>query len=417
MTDLKFIQNKTQQEADMYLYGGVGDKIDGDYFAEEMRWLEDQGVNVINVRINSGGGSIINGGSIVAQILNCKTTINTYNDFVAASMAGIILMSGDNVYMSDIATLMIHEPSIGYDTIETTKDQKTKRALTALRDQLVTVIMNKCKKSREEVNELMNKESWYNAKQSKNEGFIDEVIASTKKKPKNDILESMVAEFSALNINITNNKMDNVIKHFNIDVNNVDEDKREQAIIDHVENSVQTIQDELNEANSSIIEKDQEIESLKAKVNLTEDQEKAMQELEDSKNALEAEKTKNENLVKEIEGLKEVNKVTQENVAISMVKDAVKIGKIDPKKEEELIEKAKESPENFINGFQLILDSIKKPVVKVTDAIKHLTGDDEKANWTYRDWETKDSEGLKDMMNNNPELWQTLYDNYYKQDK
>ena len=168
----------SDSEAEILMYGDVGDEINGDEIAQRISDLNAQGVKVIHERINSGGGQVINGLSIVAANLNSDAKIITYNDGVAASMAGIILMSGDEIHMRDYARLMIHEPSIGSETIETTEDEKTKTALIAIRDMLSKIIQKRCKKSKTEVDEIMNKETWLNANKAKKEGYVDKIITT-----------------------------------------------------------------------------------------------------------------------------------------------------------------------------------------------------------------------------------------------
>ena len=82
-------------------------------------------VNEINVHINSGGGSIINGLSLFSALIDSDRTVNTYNDGMALSMGGVILMAGDKIRIKDTAVFMIHEPSIAAETVHTIKKSQT----------------------------------------------------------------------------------------------------------------------------------------------------------------------------------------------------------------------------------------------------------------------------------------------------
>lgn len=89
--------------------------IDGDMatdFAKQIKALE-QTCNLINVRINSDGGSVYNGIAMFNCIRTAKCAIDIYIDGIAASMASAIAMAGRKVYMSRFARLMTHKPS-GY---------------------------------------------------------------------------------------------------------------------------------------------------------------------------------------------------------------------------------------------------------------------------------------------------------------
>lgn len=171
---------------DVYVFGGIGGfgSVDGEEVAQEIRIIdEDENVNEIRVHINSPGGSVVDGFSAISAILNAQTRVVTINEGIAASMGGIILSVGDEIRMFDFATMMIHEPSFGDETIEKTEDEKIKRGLIAIRDSLVKILQNRSGKTKAELNKIMNEETWYNANQAKAEGFVDKII-STKKEQK-----------------------------------------------------------------------------------------------------------------------------------------------------------------------------------------------------------------------------------------
>lgn len=64
----------------------------------------------LTIRINSGGGSVF-GGMAIYNVLNAyqgKKTV--YVDGVAASIASVIMLAGDEINIPDNATVMLHEP-------------------------------------------------------------------------------------------------------------------------------------------------------------------------------------------------------------------------------------------------------------------------------------------------------------------
>jgi ATP-dependent protease ClpP protease subunit len=179
-------------EVDIIIMGDIGDEVDGNEIAQLISELNKSGVKVINERINSGGGRVINGLSIVSANLNSEAEIRTFNEGICASMAGIILMTGDKIFMNDYATLMIHEPSIHGDTIETTGDEREKKQLIAIRDSLSKIIQNRTGKTKNQVDKIMNEEVWYNAKDAKKEKFIDKIIIT--KNTKNEAFTHKIRE-------------------------------------------------------------------------------------------------------------------------------------------------------------------------------------------------------------------------------
>lgn len=104
---------------DLYIYGDVeGDRRDwwtgeiiesetsADYFREELAKYED--VVLINIYINSYGGSVFEGTAIYNQLKRHKARKVVYVDGFACSIASVIAMAGDEVVMPRNALMMIH---------------------------------------------------------------------------------------------------------------------------------------------------------------------------------------------------------------------------------------------------------------------------------------------------------------------
>ena len=84
----------------------------------------------------------------------------------------------DKRYMTENAHAMVHELSSGnggrYTQMISYSD-----FLKDLHESMINIYLPKCKKTREELEILMKNDTWYNAKQYLEHGFIDE-IKSTK---------------------------------------------------------------------------------------------------------------------------------------------------------------------------------------------------------------------------------------------
>ena len=100
---------------DLYLYDAIttdsATKIHNEILGAEM-----DGENEITININSVGGSIFAGWSIISTMLSKQNTgmiINTHVSGIGGSMGGVVAMFGNNVSMNDFALLMIHNPSFG----------------------------------------------------------------------------------------------------------------------------------------------------------------------------------------------------------------------------------------------------------------------------------------------------------------
>lgn len=115
------ITAENTDSADILLYGYIGqydwwsDEDDNETItdlavAKAIRQL-DAKYNVINIRINSPGGSMYHGNAIITAMQTAKATIHTYNDGMAASMGANIWLAGEVRHAAKQSLLMIHAPS------------------------------------------------------------------------------------------------------------------------------------------------------------------------------------------------------------------------------------------------------------------------------------------------------------------
>jgi ATP-dependent Clp endopeptidase proteolytic subunit ClpP len=169
--------NKEKKEATIRLFGDIGNEIDGNIFAQELASLDNK-VDSVNIRINSGGGSVIHGLSIVSTMLSMKAQVNVYIDGIAASMAAVIAVCGDKVYMMDYAKFMIHDPFI--EAAPSKLSEKDKKGLEKITEMLRTILSRRGNKE-VDIAQLMAKETWFSAEEAKAEGLIDEIVSSKRK--------------------------------------------------------------------------------------------------------------------------------------------------------------------------------------------------------------------------------------------
>ena len=165
--------NDHTREATLHLYGTIGTELDGNQFARELAG-HDQNSDLIKIRINSPGGDVFQGMSIVSAILSMKTSVHVYIDGVAASMAAVIAVCAEKVYMQDFAKLMIHDPSFKGNF---SANEKENNMLSRVRDMLLKVLSRRGK-DESEVSGLMSEETWFSADEAKANGLCDEILPS-----------------------------------------------------------------------------------------------------------------------------------------------------------------------------------------------------------------------------------------------
>lgn len=101
------------QRAEVWLYGPIGrdpwtgEGVDATEFAQELAALS---VAQLDVRIHSPGGYVDDGAAIFAAIDRHPAHVTAYIDGIAASMASVIPMAADEIVISPVAMMMIHQP-------------------------------------------------------------------------------------------------------------------------------------------------------------------------------------------------------------------------------------------------------------------------------------------------------------------
>jgi len=171
------IVNREKKEITMMLYGMIGKDFDGDYFAKELEYA-DRIYDQVTIRINSDGGLVTQGLSIISQLVQMKAYTIAQIDGVAASMSAVIPCACDEVRMNDYARIMIHSPYMVDDNMKAVKmSAKDKKTAESVKGILVD-LLSKRGKSKEEISKLLNDETWYTADEALAAGLIHSIIAT-----------------------------------------------------------------------------------------------------------------------------------------------------------------------------------------------------------------------------------------------
>lgn len=133
----------------------------------------------IDLRLNSPGGSVFDAVAIYNTLQRHSGEITVWIDGIAASAASYIAMAGDTIVMPENAFLMIHDPS-GL-VMGTAEDMRsTAEALDKVKGSLIQGYAAKSGKSEEEIATLMAAETWLDARDALESGFIDRVAEPVK---------------------------------------------------------------------------------------------------------------------------------------------------------------------------------------------------------------------------------------------
>ena len=176
-------KNKSDIESDLYLYSEIDSWGDGEYahsaksFKNELDALGD--IGTLNIYINSPGGDVFEGISISNMIKRKKCTKNIYIDGLAASIASVIAMAGDNVIMPSNSMMMIHNAW----TFTYGNANELRKMADDLEKMDSSIRQSYLDKSNGKIDEetlidLMDNESWLTAQECYDYGLCDEVTES-----------------------------------------------------------------------------------------------------------------------------------------------------------------------------------------------------------------------------------------------
>lgn len=164
------IKNQTDSSADLFFYGDiVNETWQSEWYEDDMapgdvkKFLDQlDGTENINIHINSGGGSVFGGIAIYNMLRRNNAHKTVYVDGLAASIASVIMMAGDEIVMPKNATVMIHKPSASY--FFTTKNaddlRKDAESLDTCQEAIMQTYMTKAKVDKEEIEQKVNDETW-----------------------------------------------------------------------------------------------------------------------------------------------------------------------------------------------------------------------------------------------------------------
>ena len=158
-----------------------GDEVTPETFRSELE--AEQGD--VTVWINSPGGNVFAAAQIYNMLREYKGTITVKVDAIAASAASVIAMAGDRVLISPVGMFMIHDPmTIAFGN---KKDmEKAIDTLTEVKESIINAYAKKTGLRRGKISELMENETWMNAKKAVELGFADEILFDKKDEPEAD---------------------------------------------------------------------------------------------------------------------------------------------------------------------------------------------------------------------------------------
>ena len=176
----------------------------GDIWSREVLALKNAGKEAIEVWVNSSGGNVYEGWSIYGSLKNSGLHVTTVNMGCANSTAGWIFQAGDKRVWMNYAMAQIH-------TVQGEGDAET---IARANDSIATMLSNKGGKTKDEVLEIMQKDTLIGTEAAK--GWFFDELGNHKADVSflsNSSDENAIITFGNQTINdlLNNKKMDNSV--------------------------------------------------------------------------------------------------------------------------------------------------------------------------------------------------------------
>ena len=126
----------------------------------------------IEVRLNSPGGNVFEGITIYNMLKSYKGNVKVIVDGLAASIASVIALGGDEIVMNEGSFFMIHNPFSGVMG-ESEDFRKQADILDSIRDQILGIYQSATGLGTDELIEMMNEETWLTAADANALGFAN----------------------------------------------------------------------------------------------------------------------------------------------------------------------------------------------------------------------------------------------------
>lgn len=178
----KWVKNQaedddTEAERKLFLDGVISettwfeDDITPAMFKEEL----DEGTGPITVWINSPGGDVIAAAQIYNMLSQYPGKVTVMIDGLAASAASVVAMAGDDIVMSPVSMLMIHNPAMmAYG--DHADFEKAIAVLDEVKESIINAYAEKTGLSRNKISRLMDEETWMNARKALELGFANSIL-------------------------------------------------------------------------------------------------------------------------------------------------------------------------------------------------------------------------------------------------
>ncbi|MDU1456235.1 MAG: Clp protease ClpP, partial [Paeniclostridium sordellii] len=166
------IKNQTEEKAELYFYGDIVSDSWSSWWADEDKCPQDvsdflkelENSQNVDIYINSGGGSVFGGIAIYSMLKRHKGKKTVHVDGLAASIASVIALAGDEVIVPKYASFMIHNPlCMLWNSYNASDLRKIASTLDSCKESILNIYMENAKEgvTKEKLSALMDEEKWF----------------------------------------------------------------------------------------------------------------------------------------------------------------------------------------------------------------------------------------------------------------
>lgn len=365
------LRAKSQTEAEMLMYGTISEwgRVRAEDLFNKITDVKAKGYQRLKLKINSPGGSQFEGIAIMSQMGTKEIFIHGVVEGIAASMGAIILQGCHRRSMVKGTRLMVHQGSGGvYGSANYIRDYAD--LVESMNKTLAEILAKRSKRDAEYI--LKNwmtdgKDTWFSAEDALKEGLIDDIIDGNVVPLKKE--QASLVELAA---------------HYEQFL-----DKTEQPKMDR-----DKLIKELNlKADATDAEILAAITSLKAQKKEEKKEEKKDEKTDDAK----AGSPTNDAAVDVV-----LIVAKERGVSDEMIEKIKKVAAVDVKLAMDLLpEKNKEE----------------EKAVSINDLVKALNSggkeNPDRKNWSFKDWQKNDPNGLLAMAQSKPGDYASLFEKAY----
>lgn len=170
------IYSRLLKDRIIFIGGEIDDNL-ANAVISELLFLDSQGNDEINIYINSPGGSITSGMAIYDTMNFVKSPISTICVGMAASMASVLLASGEKGkrFILPNSEVMIHQPLGGVNG-QATEIKIVADRILYLRNKLNKILADKTNQDIKKIEEDTERDHYLTAKEALEYGLVDKIL-------------------------------------------------------------------------------------------------------------------------------------------------------------------------------------------------------------------------------------------------